>query len=110
MTPDEARDLLDGTTPGPWCLSSSRSVDGIDIVMYDDTVLERRNIALAAAAPTLAAMIAGMRGEWRVEFQAVDDKKWYPLTEWTEGEPDRRPWNVTPTRIVRRYVTTPEEA
>ena len=61
------------------------------------------------AAPTLAAMIAGMREEWRVEFQAVDDRKWYPLTEWAEGEPDRRPWNVTPTRINRRYVTPTEE-
>lgn len=52
--------------------------------------------------PDKDRMIAGMRGEWRVEFQAVDDKKWYPLTEWAEGEPDRRPWNVTPTRISYR--------
>ena len=52
--------------------------------------------------PDETAMFAGLRGEWRVEFQAVDDKKWYPLTEWAEGKPDRRPWNVTPTRISYR--------
>lgn len=52
--------------------------------------------------------VAGMREEWRAEYQAVEGG-WYPLTDWAEGEPDRRPWNVTPTRIVRRYVTNPEE-
>lgn len=109
MTPEEARRLLDGTTPGPWELSSSRSVVGIDIVMYDGTEMERQNVALASAAPALAAMIAGMTTEYRHEVQSIADGTWHPLTEWTEGEPDRRPWNVTPTRIVRRYVTDTEE-
>ena len=112
MTPDQARRLLDGTTPGPWKwrwdagLLSIFGAEGESVA----TDLDVRDSDLIAAAPVLAAMIAGMREEWRAEFQAVDDRKWYPLTEWAEGEPDRRPWNVTPTRIVRRYVTTPEEA
>ena len=52
--------------------------------------------------------IAGMTPEHRHEVQSIADGTWHPLTEWTEGEPDRRPWNVTPTRIVRRYFTDPE--
>lgn len=115
MTPEEApkkaRELLNGTDPGPWewrwdaGLISLFDAKGESVA----TDLEVQNSDLAAAAPTLARMIAGMREEWRVEFQAVDDKKWYPLTDWASGEPDRRPWNVTPTRLVRRYVTPTEE-
>ena len=119
MTPDEARDLLDGTTPGPWELSSSRSVDGIDIVMYDGTEMERRNVALAAAAPTLAAMVAGMRTEYRVD--RMINGHWIALalglnTTWTDdkdradGLADLSRAAGLPTRIVRRYVTEPEEA
>lgn len=45
---------------------------------------------------------------WREEYRAADDQQWYALTPWAEGEPDCRPWNVTPTRIVRRRVSKPE--
>lgn len=54
--------------------------------------------------------VAGEMGEWRAEFQAVDDGKWYQLTEWKTGEPDVSPWNVTPTRIVHRPANNKEEA
>ena len=115
VTPDEARDLLYGTTPGPWYLSSSQSVVGIDIVMYDGTVMERRNVALASAAPTLAAMIAGMREEWGMEAQ-LPNGDWLPPQTWHDS-PDRAIINVASIhgvtsanrRIVRRYVTEPEE-
>ena len=124
MTPDKAIDLLHGTTPGPWGVEYDHdwaigisAPEGIVFgPYYDQEEMEQwetgsdADLRLAAAAPVLAAMIPGMREEWRAEFQAADDKKWYPLTEWAEGEPDRRPWNVAPTRIVRRYVTEPEEA
>ena len=114
MTPDEARDLLDGTTPGPWYLSSSRSVDGIDIVMYDDTVLERRNIALAAAAPDMARMIAGMREEWGVKWD--DDPNGLP--DWgfptraaaEKWEKEKRHYGPKRGRIVRRVVGPWKEA
>lgn len=54
--------------------------------------------------------IDGMRAEYRHEVQCAVTGKWHPLTGWEEGDPDRRTWTVAPTRIVRRYVTTPEEA
>ncbi|QDF20026.1 hypothetical protein HWC45_gp52 [Corynebacterium phage Stiles] len=110
MTPDEARRLLAGTTPGPWDLSSSRSVVGIDIVMYDGTVMERRNIALAAAAPVLAAMIANMREEYRAE-QQVHVGVWLPLCSWYDHDTAQFFAAVVGdgvTRIVRRYVTEQE--
>ena len=114
MTPDKAGDLLDGTTPGPWFFDDDMAgrMHKIGPIVPAGTELEctTDDAALAAHAPDMAHMIANMREEWRVEFQAVDDRKWYPLTGWVEGEPDRRPWNVAPTRIVRRYVTEPEEA
>lgn len=61
-----------------------------------------------AAAPELAQALAEETWEHRHEYRAVDDQQWYALTPWAEGEPDCRPWNVTPTRIVRRRVSPPE--
>ena len=114
MTPEEARRLLYGTTPGPWELSSSRSIDGIDIVMYDGTEMERRNVALAAAAPTLAAMIARMREEWGV---AVTYPGLAEVVEWGYSQAgaleEVELASTAPGaeyRVVRRYVTEPEEA
>lgn len=72
-----------------------------DFVSEDDA-------KLAAAAPELAQALAEETWEHRHEYRAVDDQQWYALTPWAEGEPDRRPWNVTPTRIVRRRVSKPE--
>ena len=72
-----------------------------DFVSEDDT-------RLAAAAPDLAQALAEEEWQYRHEYRAVDDQQWYALTPWAEGEPDCRPWNVTPTRIVRRRVSPPE--
>lgn len=72
-----------------------------DFVSENDT-------RLAAAAPELARALAEETWEHRHEYRAADDQQWYALTPWAEGEPDCRPWNVTPTRIVRRRVSPPE--
>ena len=62
------------------------------------------------AAPVLAAMIAGMREEWGVSHDGL-------VVEWSRDEAlmrkranamNRR--GSRPVRIVRRYVTEPEEA
>ena len=65
------------------------------------------NVALAAAAPTLAAMIARMHTEYRTEEWQGGYPGWVPTSPWTTekpvGDPDPH------TRIVRRYVTGEEE-
>ena len=127
MTPEEARALLDGTTPGPWEWREGKDQngefvalsgpDGADALRTWDGDLYASGVhgtdadkALAAAAPDMAAMIAGMHTEYRHECQTFPGGEWIPLTDWEQGDPDRCKWNVTPTRIVRRYVTEPEEA
>ena len=67
------------------------------------------------AAPVLAAMIAGMHEEW--VGQCLDrEGKWAticacPTREEVAHHLDYLSWDAyTNTRIVRRYVTEPEEA
>ena len=126
MTPYKARDLLDGTTPGPWEwvdgkdqngeFVALRGPDGADALRTWDGDLYASGVhgtnadkALAAAAHTLAAMVAGMRKEYAVSLPdgnlvgvgwgtydaALEDRN-----AWRRGGYD--------ARIVRRYVTTHE--
>ena len=105
MTPDEARDLLDGTTPGPWHVNPKHSGDGLS---PDEVARAQADAALIAAAPTLAAMIAGMRTEYRTEEWQGHSPGWVPTSPWTAEKPVGGPGPNT--RLVRRYVTEPEEA
>ena len=138
MTPDKARDLLAGTTPGPWEWREGkdqngefvalRGTDGTDALRTWDGDLYASGVhgtdadkALAAAAPTLAAMIAGMRAEYRTEYQAHGGR-WFPVPRYCgcdsgwgtkqRAENDADDWKDDgyATRIIRRYVTTPGEA
>ena len=138
MTPDESRDLLDGTTPGPWEWREGKDQsgefvalcgpDGADALRTWDGDLYASGVhgtnadkALAAAAPTLAAMIAGMRTEYRAEYQAAGGH-WFPTPQccscgsgWgTKQQAERAAadWKDDgyATRIIRRYVTEPEAA
>ena len=121
MTPDKAGDLLAGTTPGPWFFDDD--MDGrmhkIGPIVPAGTELEctTDDAALAAHAPDMAAMIAGMHEEWGVEVTHCRDGDLH--TRW--GYDDRKDaeafarymgrdprWNAV--RVVRRYVTEPEEA
>ena len=135
MTPDKARRLLDGTTPGPWewadCIgdggvrhmalrnpSGEKAVITADAESYQSEVRGTpADLRLTAAAPTLAAMIAGMREEWGVEVTHYHDGDLH--TRW--GYDDRKDaeafahymgrdprWNAA--RVVRRYVTKQEVA
>lgn len=73
------------------------------------------------AAPALAAMIAGMRTEYRAEYQSSGGR-WFPAPHccangsgWgTKQQAERAAdyWKADgfATRIVPRYVTEPEEA
>ena len=112
MTPDQARALLDGTTPGPWDVNPKHSCDGLS---PDEVARAQADAALIAAAPTLAAMIAGMREEWGV---AVTYPGLAEVVEWgystqagalEEVELASTAFGAE-YRLVRRYVTEPEEA
>ena len=142
MTPDQARRLLDGTTPGPWewCEGKDqngefvalRGPDGVtDALRTWDGDLYASGVhgtnadkALAAAAPTLAAMIAGMREEWGVHVTGyptniadwaeicdspADSIEWHADEEAAQDFATEREDDGFNTRIVRRYVTEPEE-
>lgn len=128
MTPEQARKLLEGTTPGPWeheglqpYIDSENFVirqvgkPGVRIrgAAYGDTA----NIDLIAAAPDMAAMIAGMTAEYAVQVRRSDgwqwsrdedDFRWQPLTVQIVRADRDHPHEET--RIVCRYVTEPEEA
>ena len=134
MTPDNARDLLYGTTPGPWephpdyptmlvNLSRKMAVAAIPGKPEDCTPEDEENLSLIAAAPTLAALRAEMNEEWGVRWPA--DEYGTPKTTW--GMPDREyaedyarylrsdphclfdGVNPSVIRVVRRYVTPTEE-
>ena len=127
MTPDEARDLLDGTTPGPWTLQpvpghpglrhiSTGAVVGVNgipecIPVHMDSKVGAANMTAIATVPSMLATIAGMRPEYAVRLP--------------DGSPVGAGWGTYDTaledmnawrrdgydaRVVRRYVTEPEEA
>ena len=121
--------LLEGATPGPWEWEERKHRDNLDchhdwlgsehgtaLVTFDSeeyaswVEASDSDKNLIAAAPELAQALAEETWEHRHEYRAADDQQWYALTPWAEGEPDCRPWNVTPTRIVRRRVSKPEVA
>ena len=110
MTPDKARALLDGTTPGPWEVNPKHPGDGLS---PDELARAQADAALIAAAPALAAMIAEMREEWAGQYLDCDGK-WdtictYPTREEVARHLDYLCWDAyTHTRITRRYVTEPE--
>lgn len=135
--PEKARELLDDADPGPWEVDYDGawepavwSPDGIIFGPYFDREdMEQweagsaANLRLAAAAPTLAAIVAEMHEEWGVEWPADEDGT--PQTTW--GMPDRdyaesyaRYLRDDPHRlldgldpsaihVVRRYVTKQEK-
>ena len=139
MTPEEARALLDGTTPGPWEVDHDHawepSVWSPDCIVfgpyYDREDMEQweagnaADLRLAAAAPVLAALAAGMHEEWGVHVTGYpkniadwaelcdspeDHITWLPDEEAAEDFAVEREDDGFDTRIVRRYVTEPEEA
>lgn len=129
VTPDEARVLLDGTTPGPWEVDHDHAWEpGVwspDSIIfgpyYDRQDMEQweagsgADLRLAAAAPALAAMIARMTPEYRAEYYEAALDKWVLVTGWTTEYDARyalRPgiFRAAETRIRIRYVTEPEEA
>ena len=130
MTPDKARDILDGTTPGPWKWREGkdqngefvalRGPDGSDALRTWDGDLYASGVhgtdadkALAAAAPDMARTIAGMREEWGVSCGGKKPGAWWASHEEADQCAKRMRIGThypRPIVVVRRYVTEPEEA
>ena len=115
MTPEEARALLDGTTPAEdWWHSVKggwvRHLEPVGIDAAGELDVTEDDAALIVAAPALAAMIAGMRPEYAIEHQHIPGGQWRQVTGWSHEPPLNDGHTLAPDeRIVRRYVTEPEE-
>lgn len=123
MTPDKARALLDGTTPGDeWYYQvkwgSVQYIEPVTVTPGGEVDVTEEDAALIVAAPTLATMIAGMREEWGVSYRWANDDtariEWGNDTREEAVKWARKLENYPGSRayvfgIVRRYVTTPEE-
>ncbi|MFC3848865.1 hypothetical protein ACFORJ_01610 [Corynebacterium hansenii] len=128
MTPDHARELInwrndedhpkvrDGKGHAMFEVES-----GGDEAKYWNQIADApyEDVVLYAAAPDMAEFIAGMREEWGAERRVRG--RWHRVvfafnTIWTddravaEDAADECRNLGLPTRVVRRYVTTPEEA
>ncbi|MGO1992981.1 MAG: hypothetical protein ACTH2Y_14235 [Corynebacterium sp.] len=114
MTPEEARALEHGTTPGPWtaseCTGFIAAAEGERPVLTaerGDWWCEEDH-RLAAAAPDMRATIAAQTWEYRAQYREVWGA-WLDVTRWTNEEEARL--SLTPyqmknatTRLVRRLV------
>lgn len=85
ITPDQASELLDGATPGPWGrtgMGALTDTDGKALVTDPDGNMSSADADLAAAAPDMAETIAGMTEEWGVD---ANGDALFPVRE--EGHP-----------------------
>lgn len=122
ITPDQARELLDRATPGPWIMHRYVPEDYIRVTgedlkdIADNGVVEDGDAHLIAAAPDLAQTIAGMREEWAVEMHHDVDDTWRQYTTWVatrEGASQHLTADLgwaRQYRLVRRLVGPVEVA
>ena len=80
ITPDQARELLDGAVPGPWDASFDDEADATRLYPWgeDEEIEDSESWELARNAPDLAQTIAWMTEEWGVE---VDGNALFPVRE-----------------------------
>lgn len=119
VSPERARELREGTTPGPW---ETERIDGAlhVLVPSGNGAPEEADLPLIAAAPDLAEIVAGMTYEYTVYVYSGDriimqcgfeDDE---VAGWTDN------WTVAAylresliedgrdARLVRRLVSAPE--
>lgn len=108
MTPEQARKLLEGTTPAPWEHSNP---DGITEISASGNAIATdanpEDAPLIVAAPDMAAMIAGMTTEYAVIHQPSPGSEWHQVTHWSKSKnPLNKGYELADDeRIVKRYVT-----
>ena len=130
MTPEEARELLEAATPGPWdCVGQDDEYPRVARDGYQDITNDATNFnaPLIAAAPALAETIAGLRYEYAVqvpvnghwEYTKDDqygpkvlrnprDATWYSSRHAAETWADLWDDGEELPRIVHRLVSEPE--
>ncbi|WP_291475715.1 hypothetical protein [Corynebacterium sp.] len=122
ITPEQARALLDGATPGPWTMHRYVPEDFIRVTGQDlkdiaaNGVVEDGDARIIAAAPDLAQTIAKQTWEWGVQ-DAYGDTAWmvrdhYEGTQDSETEAREYLSTFGPdsdSRLVRRLVGPVEE-
>ena len=98
MTPQEARELLDKATPGPWdCVGQDDEYPRVARDGYQDITNDATNFnaPLIAAAPALAELVASMHYEYAVQG---------PDGRWVRETDDRKlELTIDPMRALRRY-------
>ena len=69
-------------------------------------------MAAKAAVPSMLATLAGMRTEYMALNRADETSEWHQVTPWSTEWPFRTGHVPDPRfdKVIRRYVTTPEEA
>ena len=118
ITPDKARKLLDGTTPGPWQSRGDGPSSGkpyLRVCTCDDRThvaesVSWDNAPLIAAAPALAHLAANLHYEYAV-LEDVGD--WRQRGEWFDTFEEAADYRdvkreEAPMCIVRRLVGEPE--
>lgn len=133
ITPDQAHDLLDGATPGPWRALHDQWEDedgtpcedfyvlgGPDGILHTedfdpDNHDPVANTTLIAAAPDLAQFIAGMTELWLFQVKDTCSGDWETRGSSTAAPEDQSGPSTAEnlyagreTRWVRQYVTAPE--
>lgn len=119
ITPDQARYLLAGATPGPWhkCRDNHSDCDCPEGTVFGPDVVGSENPGIwwttadepvILAAPDLAQTIAGMTEEWKAEYREIWGA-WLAVSDWTTEDkarlaliPDQ--FKDATTRLVRRLV------
>ena len=114
MTPDQARELLDGTTPGDeWYYQvkwgSVQYIEPVTVLPGGEVDVTEEDAALIVAAPEMAAMIAGMTVEYGVHWPAWTSWGFDTIEKAREHNREMTVPPETPGTILRRYVTEPEE-
>lgn len=114
MNPDEARNILNGTTPGPWFFDydmNDRIYNIGPIVPYDNEIdCTTEDATLAAYAPDMATMIAGMRPEYAVSLSdGTPVGSGWGTYETAQEDMDAWRKDRYDAHIVRRYVTEQEK-
>lgn len=127
MTPEQARKLLEGTTLAPWEVEMHHESRRPDVATFwiagrtGDQVAEQETLGrhfdvtesdfnLIAAAPRMAAMIAGMTAEYAVIHQPSPGSEWHQVTRWSKSKnPLNKGYELADDeRIIVRYVTGPQ--
>lgn len=79
MTPEQARQLLERATPGPWdCVGQDEEYPRVARDGYQDITNDATNFnaPLIAAAPELAELVAGLRYEYAAQVRRGTASPW----------------------------------